>query len=596
MANSRILEYILKLKDEASKDLQKFSGNFDKALSDAEKTSKLFGGALLAITASVVGATTVGVKYAGELESLTLALQTVTGSVEEADQAMKIIKKTAQDSPFFETSTLAQFVQLMIAAGQETMDAVDAGILFGDVMAAFGKGNAELGRLGNTISQVIGKGKADIIDLKELVNAGWVSVRKDIAATMNVSMEQFEELVSTGKVGYEEIIKAAEKYTGAAVTQSGTLQGLTNRLKESFQTLLSDIATQSGVFELVKDGIAGVINFVEENQDTIKGIVQWSIDNFPILAGIIVGGLIPAVIGLATALWAAAPAAIAATLPFIPFILAGAAVGLAIKLLIDHFGGLTQTIDFFRLKFEEMKAFLENAWSVIVEFTNAAIFFITDLFNNLPERIAFALGFLLGKIVLWGTATWNYLKENVPIWLNNVLNWFAALPGRVFDALSVLPGLVGSTFATAWNFIVEEISTWPSRLMDWGKNIANAFVDGVKNGLKNLKNAFVDGFNSAKGSVEGKSPPIEGPLKDIDKWGFNIGKAWVEGMQLAMSTFNVPQGAFAPLQQGPTNNVTNNTTMQTQAPIYLTAVINNDMDAMALSQMIGFEVSMRSRY
>jgi len=40
---------------------------------------------------------------------------------------------------------------------------------------------------------------------------------------------------------------------------------------------------------------------------------------------------------------------------------------------------------------------------------------------------------------------------------------------------------------------------------------------------------------SAAGALRGYSPPKEGPLKDIDKWGFNVGSAWAEGFGGAAS-------------------------------------------------------------
>ena len=36
-------------------------------------------------------------------------------------------------------------------------------------------------------------------------------------------------------------------------------------------------------------------------------------------------------------------------------------------------------------------------------------------------------------------------------------------------------------------------------------------------------------MENAKRFIQGNSPPKEGPLKQIDKWGFNIGEAWVSG-------------------------------------------------------------------
>ena len=51
--------------------------------------------------------------------------------------------------------------------------------------------------------------------------------------------------------------------------------------------------------------------------------------------------------------------------------------------------------------------------------------------------------------------------------------------------------------------------------------------------------AFKDGLNKAKALVEGNSPPIAGPFKDIDQWGFNVGTAWVDGVRKAIGDMSI---------------------------------------------------------
>ena len=35
--------------------------------------------------------------------------------------------------------------------------------------------------------------------------------------------------------------------------------------------------------------------------------------------------------------------------------------------------------------------------------------------------IGYALGYALGTITKWGADAWNYLNENVPIWIESVV-------------------------------------------------------------------------------------------------------------------------------------------------------------------------------
>lgn len=263
----------------ASKGAKEFSNNLDretkgasKALDGAGNSADVVSNKLTKL-AKIAGGLFVLDRFvdfgkkilntAAQFETLEVALTTVTGSSIDAARAMEKIQKVAKESPFFETSTLAEFTQIMAATGKTIDEAIDSAIQFGDVAAAFGKGNQEMGRMGNTLSQVIGKGKADVVDFKELVNAGWTSVRKDVAETMGVSMAQFEDMVSGGLIGYDQIYKASEKFTGSAEKQSNTFNALTQRLTESIFTTLSNIAKETGVFDVIKNGLLTVINIID---------------------------------------------------------------------------------------------------------------------------------------------------------------------------------------------------------------------------------------------------------------------------------------------------------------------------------------------
>lgn len=250
----------LKKAEKATDGLRGNIGKIGDSIADFGKKAAVITGAV----ATGIGALTVkAIGTASEFERLETALTTVTGSAEKAEAAMLTIKKAAKDSPFFETSSLAEFVQLMAASGQTIDGAVASGLRFGDVAAAFGKGNTEMTRMGNTLSQVMGKGKADIVDFKELVNAGWVSVRRDVAESMNVSMAQFEDMVSAGEIGYDQISKAAEKFSGSAAAQSKNMGALWSRLKETIATGFADLLTESGGFNALKGLIDNLIWRIE---------------------------------------------------------------------------------------------------------------------------------------------------------------------------------------------------------------------------------------------------------------------------------------------------------------------------------------------
>lgn len=589
------------LSDSAKKASKEFKGFGDIVASSMDKarsSSMLFAGGLLAIGTSLVGAAGIGLKTAGEFETLTTALETVTGSSDLAVAAMEKIKQTAKESPFFEVSTLAQFTQLMAASGQAIDEAVASGIRFGDVAAAFGKGNTEVTRMGNTLSQVIGKGKADIVDFKELVNAGWVSVRKDVAQTMGVSMAQFEELLSSGKITYEEISKAAEKFNGSAEKQSKSLSALWGRLKETISTTFADIVIETGVFDAAKSAIGTLITAIETiDTEKIRAVFQFIADYAPIIAGAIIGGLVPAMYAFALAMIPVVTGLIASSIALLPWILLGAAVGAAILgiiYVIQNWGAIldwltpkiTETIQWFTALGQSIVNNIQMAFQFLVINVPMWIANILLFFWTLPYQIliimATALGYIVGwglnvynyllvnvpmwvnsigqwlselpgrvsewltatfnNFVLWGKSVWSYLSTNVPMWIAGIITWLSELPGKAYAELEKFKAKLKQSFEESWKTIETEIRTWPSKIADWGKRIGDAFVNGVKGALSGLRDAFVNGFNAAKGAIEGKSPPKEGPFKEIDVWGFNVGQAWADGLKSAIGGIDLNSG------------------------------------------------------
>lgn len=219
---------------------------------------------------------------------------------------------------------------------------------------------------------------------------------------------------------------------------------------------------------------------------------------------------------------------------------------------------------------------------------------IINWFLTLPERIRILLTNVKDAFIEWGTNIWNYLVENVPKWIDNIINWILSLPTRASEALSNFGTTLKTSFTNAWDTVIAEVKTWPGRLKEWGLNMGKAFVEGVKNALGGLKDAFVRGFNDARGSVEGKSPPKEGPFKEIDKWGYNVGKAWIDGFNEALSGFSSNLSDRVSLDNPMSMNV---------APAYDSSLrggnvdihvanmnINEEADAKRVGREIGFRI------
>lgn len=204
-----------------------------------------------------------------------------------------------------------------------------------------------------------------------------------------------------------------------------------------------------------------------------------------------------------------------------------------------------------------------------------------------------AIGVLLYKnwetikekaVKVWNSIA-NFFTQTIPNAFNGMVNLIKQLPQRIADGLSSLGSSIRNAFNNAWNSLVGEVSQWRGRIWDWGRNIAQSFIDGFKNALNGIGEAFKRTMENAKRFIQGNSPPKEGPLKQIDKWGFNIGEAWVSGFAGSIGKLgSLVNQSLSPLQDvmgygglnmagvdsngGNTQNVTiNGVTVQDKADI-----------------------------
>jgi tape measure domain-containing protein len=496
------------------------TSSFDKALSGAKRSmqslrnsfevsaeaSQRLATGLAATAAAISGVMFAGVKYSSELESLTVSLETVFGSTEKANEAMKQIKKTAQDSPFFDVKTLSQFVQVMGASGQAMEDAVKSGLRFGDVAAAFGKGNVELTRMGNTLSQVIGKGKADTVDFKELVNSGWVSIRNDVAKSMNISMAKFEEMVEAGSIGYEQISKAAEKFTGSAAKQSNGFNSIVQRMQETFLSFVGELSIDIGLFDALKNGLSSVTTFLENNKDTIKRVIidglNWIKENGNIVSAILIGALTPAFIALAGAITST-------ILPLVPFMAAGAAIAYLWENNKPLLGAIAA-------------GFISIAVALAVTFTPALLAAAAAAWAAIAPMLLMAapfiaLGVAIGVATFFIIKNWDkflaYLEgsgEKIRLRVYAIKDWFDSIPGWIKSALSVVTDAIFGPFKRAFDLIqnaTSKVKDALSRLNPFHRE-SPSLVDWVKKGTGVIKSEYANLFTDIEGLTSNVRPSL----------------------------------------------------------------------------------------
>lgn len=145
------------------------------------------------------------------------------------------------------------------------------------------------------------------------------------------------------------------------------------------------------------------------------------------------------------------------------------AVNGVIKSVVNFFQGLVDSIALFFTetipqKIEEFVAFFQSIPERIGEFVNG----IVTWFNELPYKIGFAVGQIVGHMVQWGINLSNFMTITVPQFINGIVTWFSQLPGKIWEWL-----------VNAWNNVIQ-----------WGTNTYNSAVEWISKTVDGIINYF----------------------------------------------------------------------------------------------------------
>lgn len=142
---------------------------------------------------------------------------------------------------------------------------------------------------------------------------------------------------------------------------------------------------------------------------------------------------------------------------------------------------------------QKIKDIFFTVWDAVKSFFTEKI---PEMFNNLlqwfielPDNIAYWLGFALGKIIAWCITLPQKAREAGKAFLENVINFFKNLPSRM---------------ATWLLNAAVKVVEWRSKLIEKGKAAAKGLLESVVNGLKSIPQEMAKiGVNIVKGLWNG---------------------------------------------------------------------------------------------
>lgn len=567
--NDNIIKILITAKDEAS---QVLSGIKKQAAETADASKQFATGLAVAATATAafVG---YGAKIAGDLEASRAGFITLLGSADKADAALAQIKKDAASTPF-ELPGLISANQLLTSVTKDANQSETMLMNVGKALTAMGKGQPELDRIIVNLQQIGAVGKATMMDVKQFAFAG-IPIFEMLQEATGKTGDELSQFISDGGVTFamlEDMFNkagsAGGRFADAFTNQAGGFNQIWANLQDTVNMTMADIVTQSGAFDIIKNAMKGVGDWISTNKDKIangiKGMFSFIKDNGPIIAGIILGALVPALASMAAGVWATLA-------PLLPFMAIGAGVAILLQMLADKMGGWGNVMAAVQPILAQVGQFVStvfvNAWNMLLGVWNFLQPSLAALWNTIANQLWPALQNLWNLIAPVLIPTLQVLAVIIgglivgAIWVFvNALNIVAGVISTVINVAvgifqflyAIVSGVINGIIAyfNVWWNVVSYILAVIRGVFIAVWNVIGGTVSGVMNGIVNTVRGAIDGvvgfFQGIWGRISGAissvktnvSNGLSGMFSGIGN-GFKAAVNWViDGLNTAIDGLN----------------------------------------------------------
>lgn len=421
------------------------------------------------------------------------------------------------------------------------------------------------------MSQALGQDvKSSAIQLGKALQdpiLGVTALRRVGVNFSEAQQDVIKNLVETGRAGEAQALILKELQTefgGSAKAAGQTFAGQLKILRNSFDDVMEGIGgflakaltPLVAKFQEWVNSLGGAEAIAAKLKATLIGLK----DDMPVITGAIVGGLVPALVNLIqrfgiVALYIAA------------FVAVGAALGFAVKTIVEHFGGL----DAVMLRLQPVFTVMSNIWSnniypalmllwaaiqmqllpalrelwatiepilipnlkalavamaVIVVAAIIAVIAILTILVNVLTVVANVINFLVSVArngfniianIVAGTMAMVVALINGNV--NQAVNIFATMGGRIGNSIGNITGAITGPFQRAFDWIkkgVDEVVKSLGKLNPFMRH-SPSLVDMVTRGTKAISSQYGKMFNDLSSmAIQSKVDLIGGVAPGAD--------------------------------------------------------------------------------
>lgn len=210
------------------------------------------------------------VRVRGEFQQLEVAFTTMLRSGEKADKLMAEAVDFAAHTPF-DLQGVADGIRQLLAYGTAAEDAIKEVEMLGNVAAGLSVPLNDMIYLYGTLRS---QGRAYTVDIRQFAGRG-VPIYEELSKVLGVTVEQVNEFISAGKVGFAEVEQAFKNMTSEGgmfhnlmQEQSKTITGQISNLKDNIDMMFNEMGQNAEGF--ISDVISGASYLVEHYKDVLR--------------------------------------------------------------------------------------------------------------------------------------------------------------------------------------------------------------------------------------------------------------------------------------------------------------------------------------
>lgn len=210
------------------------------------------------------------VRVRGEFQQLEVAFTTMLRSGEKADKLMAEAVDFAAHTPF-DLQGVASGIRQLLAYGTAAEDAIKEVEMLGNVAAGLSVPLNDMIYLYGTLRS---QGRAYTVDIRQFAGRG-VPIYEELSKVLGVTVEQVNEFITAGKVGFAEVEQAFKNMTSEGgmfynlmQEQSKTITGQISNLKDNIDMMFNEMGQNAEGF--ISDVISGASYLVEHYKDVLR--------------------------------------------------------------------------------------------------------------------------------------------------------------------------------------------------------------------------------------------------------------------------------------------------------------------------------------